>query len=43
MARPSRDLERQVIVRAGGGCEYCQLPEAASDLPFHIDHIIPTS
>ena len=40
MARPSRDLERQVIARAGGRCEYCQLPEAVSDLPFHIDHII---
>lgn len=40
MSRPSRELERQVIARAGGRCEYCQLPEAVSDLPFHIDHII---
>jgi hypothetical protein len=26
--------------RAAGQCEYCHLPQTASDLPFHIDHII---
>src|SRR5436305_11833343 len=33
-------IERLVWERAGGRCEYCRLPESASDLPFHIDHII---
>ena len=40
MPRPSRELERQVIQRADGRCEYCQLLERVSDLPFHVDHII---
>jgi hypothetical protein len=26
--------------RASGRCEYCHLPEAADEWPFHIDHII---
>jgi hypothetical protein len=26
--------------RAGACCEYCQLPEAHSAIPFEIDHII---
>lgn len=34
MARLSRTLE------AAGRCEYCLFPESASELPFHIDHII---
>jgi hypothetical protein len=32
-------LERLVRQRAGGRCEYCRLPEAASHVPFEIDHI----
>lgn len=40
MPRPSRELERQVIARAAGRCEYCRLPESVSDLPFHVDHIV---
>jgi hypothetical protein len=32
-------LERLVRQRAGGRCEYCRLPQAASDIPFEIDHI----
>jgi hypothetical protein len=33
-------LEAEVRRRAAGHCEYCHFPEAASELPFHIDHII---
>jgi hypothetical protein len=40
MARLSRTLELQVRHRAAGRCEYCLFPESASELPFHIDHII---
>lgn len=25
---------------AAGRCEYCHFPESASELPFHVDHII---
>jgi hypothetical protein len=35
-----RSLERQVWRRAQSCCEYCQLPQEYSDLPFQIDHII---
>ena len=40
MARPSRTLELEVRRRAAARCEYCLFPESASELPFHIDHII---
>jgi HNH endonuclease len=40
MARLSRKLEFEVRHRAAGRCEYCLFPESASELPFHIDHII---
>jgi len=33
-------LKRRVRQRAGGRCEYCQLPEHLDPLPFHIDHVI---
>ena len=33
-------LQRLVRQRAGGRCEYCRLPQAASGVPFEIDHII---
>lgn len=35
----TRQFVRQ---RAGGICEYCRIPQAASPLiPFHVEHIIP--
>lgn len=40
MPRLSRALEQTVIRRGAGRCEYCHLPEAASELEFHCDHII---
>lgn len=40
MTRPDRALEAEVVRRAQGHCEYCRFPEAAAELPFHIDHII---
>jgi hypothetical protein len=36
----SQRLARRVRERAQYRCEYCQLPEAYSSLPFEIDHIV---
>jgi hypothetical protein len=33
-------LEQLVRQRAKSRCEYCRLPQAASAIPFQIDHII---
>jgi hypothetical protein len=33
-------LVRLVRRRAGGRCEYCQMPAEFDALPFHVDHII---
>ena len=33
---------REVRQRAGGRCEYCQLPQDYSALRFHIDHVVGT-
>src|SRR5271157_492106 len=35
-----RQLAKLVWQRAGARCEYCQLPQSCSRLPFEIDHII---
>lgn len=35
-----RFLQQQVRERADGLCEYCQLPDGTTTLPFQIDHII---
>jgi hypothetical protein len=40
MGRPDRALEAEVVRRAQGRCEYCHFPEFASELAFHLDHII---
>ena len=40
MGRPDRALERIVVQRANGRCEYCHFPEAAAEHSFHVDHII---
>ncbi len=37
MDRATSDLVRQ---RAGNRCEYCRLPQHASALRFHIEHIV---
>lgn len=29
-----------IRARARHRCEYCQFPEAFSELPFHLDHVI---
>ena len=34
------DLARLVSERAARRCEYCQLSEAYSHLPFEVDHIV---
>jgi hypothetical protein len=33
-------LIQLVRQRAGERCEYCRLPQAASGVPFEIDHIL---
>ena len=33
-------LRGQVAKRAAYCCEYCQLPEPLTALPFQIDHVI---
>lgn len=33
-------LENRVRQRAGGCCEYCQLPEKCASTPFEVDHIV---
>ena len=34
-------LQRNVIQRANGRCEYCQLPSSHSPSTFNFEHIIP--
>jgi hypothetical protein len=36
-----RSLRDMVRSRAGGRCEYCQIPEALSGISCEIDHVIP--
>jgi HNH endonuclease len=36
----SRSMQQQVRERPNRLCEYCQLPDALTTLPFQIDHII---
>lgn len=33
-------MEASVKLRAGRRCEYCQLPDRFSELPFQIDHVV---
>jgi hypothetical protein len=32
----------EVALRAGHRCEYCHAPEAVFNLPFEVEHVIPT-
>ncbi len=41
--RPTGRQAEFVFERANGCCEYCHLPQHASSLTFHIDHIVPES
>ena len=36
----TESLRERVRTAGAGRCEYCQLPESASILPFEIEHII---
>jgi 5-methylcytosine-specific restriction endonuclease McrA len=38
--RVPAELERAVVGRAAGRCEYCHFPQSAAELPFHVDHVI---
>jgi len=42
MAR-SEAFRTFVVARAGGACEYCRLPQLASGVTFHLEHIVPSS
>jgi hypothetical protein len=35
-----RTLEREIWTRAGGRCEYCQMPQRYDETPFELEHII---
>lgn len=34
-------LADEVVLRARGRCEYCQLAQVGQEATFHIDHVIP--
>ena len=34
-------LRDEVVLRAGGRCEYCGLSQAGQEATFHIDHVVP--
>jgi 5-methylcytosine-specific restriction endonuclease McrA len=36
-----RELADEVIRRAQGRCEYCQLSQVGQEATFHIDHVTP--
>lgn len=36
----NRRLRQIIRRRANAVCEYCKLPDAADDFPFHVDHIL---
>jgi hypothetical protein len=36
----TRAVDKLVRDRAGGRCEYCQLPQSASKLTFAVDRVI---
>ena|SRR5205085_9613879 len=38
-----KSLYPSVAARAGHRCEYCRAPEAVFNLPFEVEHIIPSS
>jgi hypothetical protein len=37
------ELQRLVIQRAAGRCEYCGLSQEGQEATFHIDHVIPVT
>lgn len=41
--RPTGRQVEFVFERAKDCCEYCRLPQIASSLTFHVDHILPES
>ncbi|MCU0705649.1 MAG: HNH endonuclease [Fimbriiglobus sp.] len=36
-----RTLADEVVLRAAGRCEYCQLSQLGQEATFHIDHVLP--
>lgn len=41
MSDVPRSLADEVILRARGRCEYCQLSQLGQEATFHIDHVTP--
>lgn len=39
----SAPLAAQVLRRAGGRCEYCQMSQSLQGATFHVEHIVPLS
>jgi hypothetical protein len=35
------DLHSDVVKRAMGRCEYCQLSQVGQEATFHVDHVMP--
>ncbi len=42
MSAVSASVALKVRQRAGDRCEYCRLPRMATQVPFEVEHIIPT-
>jgi hypothetical protein len=36
-------LQRLVVQRADGRCEYCQLSQVGQEARFHVDHVVPVA
>ncbi|QDT71141.1 HNH endonuclease [Lacipirellula limnantheis] len=36
----AKEVREFVRTRATGRCEYCRLPEAVDEWPFHVEHIV---
>ena len=43
MSGIAASLRDEVVLRAGGRCEYCGLSQAGQEATFHIDHVVPRS
>ena len=43
MSDIAASLRDEVVLRAGGRCEYCGLSQIGQEATFHIDHVVPRS
>ena len=40
MSDIAASLRNEVVLRAGGRCEYCRLSQAGQEATFPIDHVV---